>query len=511
MVRPGSLVSQPSHSTTPSIASASSAGSVFFVPAYVKVEDASYISLEAANAIVASYPPPETTRNVISKDINVSEPALRTVNMFLDYILHEFLARAKSTSLVRLRGAVALVIRTTLGTAAMVEAEQELAAYLHDSDTELYADGDESDDDAQDSALTWNLEKVWVRARSKCMIYSTLGDKEEDDFDEEPEDEADYDLPQSKRKLSPAGAIYLTSILEFIGEHCFLVAVRTAYQRVGNSLGNTEDHKEPVPLNIQETDVKRGIVEDDLTTRVWRRWKRSEKFVSTVAAPESSQYTSSQASNGRSFTRLPFTPAQASKELDTRNSLPEMSRRRNSADSDRVKTYSLPSSSPTKSSRHRNSKDKDVPIRQSSSLINIKETLGERGIVLPDSPRSSRDGNFEDSTTHSTSPPDSRQRRRSSLMSDDSMGESSRPVSSRGKEILPIRTSEGSLYQDALTTPGIAPVCPDEHATTEDPDKTPTPTHTAEFFQPPPEVVEDKVEEDVYVMGGTGGLDVLPL
>jgi hypothetical protein len=91
------------------------------------------------------------------------------------------------------------------------------------------------------------------------------------------------------------------------------------------------------------------------------------------------------------------------------------------------------------------------------------------------------------------------------------MGESSRPVSSRGKEILPIRTSEGSLYQDALTTPGIAPVCPDEHATTEDPDKTPTPTHTAEFFQPPPEVVEDKVEEDVYVMGGAGGLDVLPL
>src|ERR1700737_1381698 len=186
MDRPGPTTGKSSHSATMSITSASSSNSVFFVPTYVQVEEPSYISLEAANAIVASYPPPETTRNVISKDIAVTEPALRTVNMFFDYILHEFLSRAKSTSLLRLRGAVSLVIRTTLGTAAMVEAEQELAAYLHDSDTELYADGDESDEDGQDIPSTWNLEKVWVRARSKCMIYSTLGDKEEDDFQEEP-------------------------------------------------------------------------------------------------------------------------------------------------------------------------------------------------------------------------------------------------------------------------------------------------------------------------------------
>src|SRR5579859_6564228 len=440
MVRPVTYSGHGSHSASPSVASASSVGSIFFLPQYMHVTDPSYISLDAANAIVASYPPPETTRNVISDDTSVSPAGLRTVNMFLDYILHEFLARAKATSLLRLREAVALVIRTTLGTAAMVEAEQELAAYLHDSDAELYGHGDESDDEDENGEATWNLEKVWARARTKCMIYSTLGDKEEDDFEEESEEDADYDLPASKRKLSPAGAIYLTAVLEFIGEHCFLVSARAAFHRLGSALRANDPLTQPVPLIVEDADVKRGIAEDDLTTRIWRKWKRSEKLLTTLSEHTHRRHTEPRRTidsrtGSETLTRLPFTPAQASKELgpvDPRRisivSAPDIDtvREENSHGID-SRTMSLPPSSLGKSSfagkhkrrHHRGSSDSQSgTVRQSESVTNIKETLGERGVMLPDSPRSSRSSPFDDAAMYGTSTAEARPHRRTILSED---------------------------------------------------------------------------------------------
>ena len=182
MVRQISHSNKPSHSAS-SVASVSSVGSVLFLPQHMNVPEPEYISLEAANAVVTSYPAPETTRNVISKDVSINPAGLRIINFFLDYILHEFLARAKATSLFRLREAVALVIRTTLGTAAMVQAEEELADYLNENDVELYDNEQESDFEEPDQVESgWNLEKVWIRARTRCMLYSTLGNKEDEDF-----------------------------------------------------------------------------------------------------------------------------------------------------------------------------------------------------------------------------------------------------------------------------------------------------------------------------------------
>lgn len=531
MVRPVTYSGHGSHSASASVASASSVGSVFFLPQYMHVTDPSYISLDAANAIVASYPPPETTRNVISEDTSVSPAGLRTVNMFLDYILHEFLTRAKATSLLRLREAVALVIRTTLGTAAMVEAEQELAAYLHDSDAELYGHGDESDDDDENGEATWNLEKVWARARTKCMIYSTLGDKEEDDFEEESEEDADYDLPASKRKLSPAGAIYLTAVLEFIGEHCFLVSARTAYHRLGSSLRANDPHTQPVPLIVEDADVKRGIAEDDLTTRIWRKWKRSEKLLATLSEHTHRRHTEPRRAidsrtGSETLTRLPFTPAQASKELgpvDPRRSsvvsAPDMAREEsgNSIDS---KSMSLPPSSPTKSSfagkhkrrHHKGTSDSQSgTVRQSESVTNIKETLGERGVMLPDSPRSSRASPLDEAEMYGLPSADSKLHR-PTILSEDSADSTSRSVSARGKEILltPREDDQETEYLDAIATPQIDKVNPVEHTNVEDPLKTPTPAQATPFFAPEPVQSSGapESEKDVVVMGGDSGLDV---
>jgi hypothetical protein len=474
-----------SHSANPSTSSAvSSVGSIFFLPQYMHVTDPSYISLDAANAIVSSYPAPETTRHLISKDIIVTHVALRTINMFLDYILHEFLARAKATSLLRLREAVALVIRTTLGTAAMVEAEQELAAYLNDSETELYAQGDEDAEWDYNDNTSWNLEKVWARARIKCMIYSTLGDKEEDDFDEETEEEADYDIPASKRKLSPAGAIYLTAVLEFIGEHCFLVSARTAYHRLGTQLRTNEANQtELVPLTIEGTDVKRGIAEDDLTTRIWRKWKRSEKLVATMSTIASKHRTESSEHydvnmSPEKLNKLPFTAPEMTKDgiasADLRRpisirSAPDLFREDPNT-AERKNHSSLPIS-PTRNShgqirRQRSRTNSDAGTRrQTVSVMDIKETLGERGVALPESPKME-----EARPSDRVTSPKSDDRRRSSIKDE---------------------------------------ICEKEDEVIDDPLQTPTPRSQEEHVEEKKKV-KPEVEEDVYIMGGEAGLDVYP-
>lgn len=389
----------------------------------------------------------------------------------------------------------------------MVEAEQELAAYLHDSDTELYVNGDESDDDADVGSTGWNLEKVWARARTKCMIYSTLGDKEEDDFEEESEEE-DYDIPASRRKLSPAGAIYLTAVLEFIGEHCFLVSARTAYHRIDNSLRGNET-REPVQLTIEDADVKRGIAEDDLTTRIWRRWKRSEKLFTTMTTLSTNHLPEKQhavdSSPSETFNHLPFTSAQTAIDLGPVNikrdsvvSAPDLSRTE-SVESCDSRSKSLPPLSPTKSSkkqiRRRSKGSSDSTARQIDSTVNIKEALGERGITFPDSPH------YSEQSTSGALPTE---RRSSNVSSDDSR---------RGSlhvEDVEDQASDGddeAAAQDEVTIPREdAP----EPTPLDDPLKTPTPRDFAKIPNESSQTAMDE-DEDAVIIGGAGGVDVKPL
>lgn len=487
----------------------------------MQVPDPSYISLEAANELVR----PEAELSFTVKDVIITSAGLRTINLFLDYILHEILARAKATALFRLRKGVALVIRTPLGTTAMVKADQELSEYLHDSETELFAQGDNGDEDSEQNESTWDLDKVWVRARIKCMIYSTMGDKEDDDFDGGFQDYgANEETAPVKRELSNAGAIYLTTILEHIGERCLFVSARAAYHRLGNSLDDIENLADPVPLTVEDADVKRGIVEDDLMTRLWRKWKRSERMLSSIS-PTSKQYTETRRpvdsrTGAEALNRLPFAPVQTDKDTGRTNprrisivSAPDASLGDSSSSSDQnphTLVQSTPSS-PTRASsarkyRHRHSRvhneTSSENMRQSDSVANIKETLGERGVMLPDSPHSSRDGAMEDYASPNISPAELM--RRESSASSESYTSDSRAVS-RDKEILTVHTTKEDQTedQDDLATPrAFHPSSVDE-----DPLKTPTPQTVGNIFQ---EQTKTEVEEDCYVIGGENGIDVYP-
>lgn len=217
----------------------------------------------------------------------VAQPALRLVNRFLDQLLFNFLSVSKSTSLTSLRPAVSEVLKPKLARDAINGADQELHEYLGDGDDEqimAYHNGLEADGD-------WDLELIWKRTRLRCMVYSSLGDMEEEDEDfyteqEHLESRSNGPLSPSSGVVSPAVAIFLTSILEFVGEQVLVVAGQAAYQRLRTKYEKEARDGTSVPTEIAErvvvedTDVER-VALDRTLGRLWRGWKKRVRSPTT--------------------------------------------------------------------------------------------------------------------------------------------------------------------------------------------------------------------------------------
>ena len=218
----------------------------------------------------------------VRETVGVSISALALVNGFLDQILFDILRTASSNALPQLRSAIPLVLKPRLGKIALKAADDELREYLEDSD-----------DDQQQSTVfprrgDFNLDLAWKLARLRCMVYTRLGDLEEEDEEEIIEEEGlehDSDGTRSASHLGPASAIFLTSILEFIGEQALYYAAQSAQkrsQRVAQQEGsnvlkepNSADHPQ---LVIEEADMSQ-IGRESSLSRLWRSWKRSARSV----------------------------------------------------------------------------------------------------------------------------------------------------------------------------------------------------------------------------------------
>ena len=462
-----------SHSTNPSIASvsttaSSSVGSVYFLPQYMHIPDPEYISVSGAISTVQEFlVDAGNAHHVLSRDIVVTPMAVQTVNFFLDYILHEILARTRSTALSRLRDGVALVIRTTLGTSAMASAEQELLDHAYVGDAEL--DGNPEDGTDEDELeVKWDLDKVWARARIICMVYSILGDKEQDDF-EEYEEDPDTQIPASQ-KLSTAAAIYLAAVLETVASHCLRVGGRAALHRFTHHHGTTADpmHHSAL-LNVEDADIKRGIVEDDLTTRLWRKWKRSENVASTIL-PYSVHFDAMR--NGT---------AETSNHLLSSNSRLMSRRFSNPTAVQPAPTTSTNRLSASGERRHKHRLSRPDLATNNENLTDIKGTLAERGVASPESPK---EQNVEYFGRESSS---------------------TRPVSYDSIRILTPPIVNAQDVEDDLPTP--RPVAKIE----EDPLKTPT-THTVKFAAETKGAAEPEAKKtEEFVVGGVDGFSVFSL
>ena len=256
-----------------------------------------YIAASAASQIVTSghqsqHRELEEKGNYLKNHITVVAPAsLHLVNAFLDRLLFNFLASARATSLASLRPAVTEVLKPRLAKEAIAGAEEELKEYLGGEDDEEFLASQKE----QESSSEWDLDLIWKRIRLRCMVYTRLGDMEEEDEETFIEQEHLKVVGESRRSsddlgsVSPAVAIFLTSILEFIGELALTVAGEAAYKRLANERPRSEKRK-PGALRrvvVEETDMEKVAFNPTLG-RLWRSWRnllRSPKtsFSKTIA------------------------------------------------------------------------------------------------------------------------------------------------------------------------------------------------------------------------------------
>jgi hypothetical protein len=229
----------------------------------------------------------------------VAPGALKLVNNFLDQILFNFLSLSRSTSLASLRPAVSEVLKPKLAKDAISLADGELQEYLgggEDEELLAFHNGLEPSGD-------WDLELVWKRTRLRCMVYSSLGDMEEEDEDHYTELEQLDGPPGSNNRfsnnpgvVSPAVAIFLTSIIEFMGEQVLVVAGQAAYHRLRAK--HEREEREGISTHgdiadrvvVEDTDMEK-VALDRTLGRLWRGWKKR------IRSPTPSM------SIGRSFSR----------------------------------------------------------------------------------------------------------------------------------------------------------------------------------------------------------------
>ncbi|KAI0434293.1 hypothetical protein F5Y09DRAFT_266871 [Xylaria sp. FL1042] len=227
----------------------------------------------------------------------VSNGALLLANNFVDQLLFNVLATAGSTALASLRAAVIDVLKPKLAKDVINSADEELREYLGGGEVENLA----RSTDPQ-AARDWDLELVWKRTRLRCMVYSSLGDMEEEDEDYYVEREhLDGEIGDSITELvSPAVAIFLTSILESMGEQVLIVAGQAAFNRLRVKYekelkdGTRQPGEVSERIVVEELDMER-VALDRTLGRLWRAWK---KRIRSPMEPNFSRPFSRSSANG---------------------------------------------------------------------------------------------------------------------------------------------------------------------------------------------------------------------
>ncbi|GIK03060.1 hypothetical protein Aspvir_007129 [Aspergillus viridinutans] len=307
----------------------------------------SFIALSAAAQIVTADQEFNTADFVTSEEDNgahasalVTPEALSALNGFLDHLLYNILATAKSTQLACIRPAIADVLKPRLAQEVVSAADDELSEYMggqEDEQSEFRG--------GQTSGNDFDLVRSWKLTRLRCMVYTRLGDMEEDDEDEyiaqdrlvESDDGIPPRFNSHVGNITPAAAIFLTSIIEHIGEQALIIAGETARSRL--SLKLSDNHDEVTESGAERRSMDRLVVEDlDMEKlalnptlgRLWRTWRRRVRTRSLsrtvsresfqrrrLTAPSASSRKSSIVTVDEYPPSLPVSPGvEHSKELD---------------------------------------------------------------------------------------------------------------------------------------------------------------------------------------------------
>jgi hypothetical protein len=250
-------------------------------------------SLPAANprpAYLAQGAAEQLASTELDRPVDVSDNALDLVNSFLDQLLYNILSLSKSTALEQLRKAVPKLLKPRLGHAAITAADEELRDYVNKED-----DVDTSHTSSRSSRPSdFDLELAWKLARLRCMVYARLGDMEEEDEEDYLDSERLAEHFQgSPMSVAPMSAIFLTSILEFLGEQALCNAAQHAERRHDAQISRKAAESGAVPeadetVLVDVPDMLQLGREGPLS-RLWRSWRRdsraSESFASRPTTP----------------------------------------------------------------------------------------------------------------------------------------------------------------------------------------------------------------------------------
>lgn len=244
-------------------------------PAYVAASAA--VQIVSAGGHDADLDDEETEFN---QSVSVTPPSLSLLNGFLDHILFNILAVSKSTRLSAIRPAIAEVLKPRFAKEVIAAADDELSEYMsgEDDEEEEFGGNRESQD--------FDLVRSWKLTRLRCMVYTRLGDMEEDDEDEYIEREGLNDMDAAHQRFStnlgnitPAAAIFLTSIIEYIGEQALLIAGETARSRLSSKHSSLRDGQvesrngRDYQLVLEENDMEKLGLNATLG-RLWRTWRK---------------------------------------------------------------------------------------------------------------------------------------------------------------------------------------------------------------------------------------------
>ncbi|KAJ5448810.1 hypothetical protein N7445_003631 [Penicillium cf. griseofulvum] len=215
----------------------------------------------------------------------VTPAALSLLNGFLDNLLFNILASSKSTQLASIRPAMADVLKPRLAKEVVSAAEEELSEFMggaEDEQTEFRGGQEPSGD--------FDLIRSWKLTRLRCMVYTRLGDMEEDDEDEFIAQDSFGETDGAPRRftshvdnITPAASIFLTSIIEYIGERALVIAGETARSRLSTQLNNGGDElsgsgerKRIDRLVVEDLDMEKLALNATLG-RLWRTWRQRKR------------------------------------------------------------------------------------------------------------------------------------------------------------------------------------------------------------------------------------------
>ncbi|KAJ6171266.1 hypothetical protein N7470_000333 [Penicillium chermesinum] len=144
-------------------------------------------------------------------------------------------------------------------------ADEELSEYMggaEDEETEFRG--------GQEPGGDFDLVHSWKLTRLRCTVYTRLGDMEEEDEDDHVDN------------ITPAAAIFLTSIIEHIGERALVIAGETARSRLsaklndGDESDGVEGRKRIAQLIVEDLDMEKLALNATLG-RLWRTWRKRRR------------------------------------------------------------------------------------------------------------------------------------------------------------------------------------------------------------------------------------------